>query len=241
MDEPKKNLLLTGASGGIGRAIIPVLAEAGYRLYLQANRQAEALTGFLDEKGIAHAVVVRQSLRTAEDVGRLREKINDPIHVLVANAGISRSAAAHKMKESDWQETLDVNLSVPFFLAQAFFSDMRAGGFGRIIFVSSVVGSTLVRGTAAYAASKAGLMGLARALAADWAAFGITVNCIAPGYMDAGMTEQIPEDVLPGFRGKSVQGRLGPAEEIGYAIAYLASEKSSFITGQTLHINGGII
>ncbi|GCD77594.1 beta-ketoacyl-ACP reductase [Thermaurantimonas aggregans] len=240
MDEPKKNLLLTGASGGIGRAIIPVLAEAGYKLYLQANRQAEALMEFIDEKKI-DAVVVRLSLRTADDVRALRKKIADPIHVLVANAGISRSAPAHKMKERDWQETLDVNLSVPFYLAQSFFSDMRAAGFGRVIFVSSVVGSTMVRGTAAYAASKAGLMGLARALAADWAAFGITANCIAPGYMDAGMIEQIPENILPYFRDKSVQGRLGPADEIGYAIAYLASEKSSFVTGQTLHINGGIV
>ncbi|MFN4299631.1 MAG: SDR family NAD(P)-dependent oxidoreductase [Thermaurantimonas sp.] len=240
MDETKKNLLLTGASGGIGRAIIPVLAEAGYNLYLQAYRQAEALMEFLKEKRI-DAVVVRQSLRTADDVREMREKIAEPIQVLVANAGISRSAPAHKMNESDWQETLDVNLSVPFYLAQTFFPEMRAAGFGRVIFISSVVGATLVRGTAAYAASKAGLMGLARALAADWSAFGITVNCVAPGYMDTGMIEQIPENILPLFRDKSVQGRLGPAEEIGYAVAYLASEKSSFITGQTLHINGGII
>lgn len=241
MERKNKTLLLTGASGGIGRAILPILAENGYQLILQANTHADQLESFLNSEGIENARVIKQALESPEDVQSLKEKVDVPIDVLVANAGINHSAPAHKLREDQWQKIIEVNLSVPFYLSRAFYQDMRMREFGRIIFISSVVGSTFVRGTAAYAASKAGLMGLARALAADWAAFGITVNCIAPGYMDAGMISQIPDSMIEHFKGRSVQNRLGPAQEIGYAILYLASENSSFVTGQTLHVNGGIV
>lgn len=241
MAQDNKTLLLTGASGGIGRAIIPVLAQAGYKLILQANTRADDLSDFLKAQNIQNTRIIQQSLASADDVAQLHSSVKQPVDILVANAGISRSAPAHKLRIDDWQKTLDINLSVPFYLAKTFFPDMRARQFGRIIFISSVVATTFVRGTAAYAASKAGLSGLARALAADWAPFGITVNCIAPGYMDSGMIGQIPEPLVAAFKDKSVQNRLGPSEEIGHAITYLSSEKSSYITGHTLHLNGGIV
>lgn len=241
MENDVKTLLLTGASGGLGRAMIPVLHDAGFRLILQANTRADELKNFIRERNFENVSVVQHPLNNAEQVKAFFKIIGDQIDVLVANAGISLSAAAHKVKEEDWQKTLDINLSVPFYLAQLLFTGMRKRNFGRIIFITSVVANTLVRGTAAYAASKAGLQGLARALAADWAPFGITVNCIAPGYMDAGMITDIPSEILPDFIEKSVQKRLGPSEEIGHAVVYLASLQSSFVTGQTLHINGGVI
>ncbi|MFN3952279.1 MAG: SDR family NAD(P)-dependent oxidoreductase [Thermaurantimonas sp.] len=241
MEQKTKTLLLTGASGGIGRAVLPILASAGYNLILQAYSRAEELLSFVNKIGLENVRVIRQSLQSFEDVQQLKETIGQSVDVVVANAGISHSAPAHKLDHHQWQRTLDINLSVPFYLSQAFFNDMRANQFGRIVFISSVVGCTFVRGTSAYAASKAGLTGLARALAADWAAFGITVNCIAPGYMDVGLISQIPAEMLNYFKEKSAQNRLGPAHEIGHAIIFLASENCSFITGQTLHINGGVV
>jgi 3-oxoacyl-[acyl-carrier protein] reductase len=240
MASDRKTLLLTGASGGLGRAIIPVLHNAGFHLVLQANTRVDELRNFVQERHFENVSVIRHSLANAEEVKAFAELVGEEIDVLVANAGISLSAAAHKVRTDDWKKTLDINLSVPFYLAQSLFAGMRKRNFGRIIFISSVVANTLVRGTAAYAASKAGLQGLARALAADWAPFGITVNCIAPGYMQAGMISDIPPEILPQFTEKSVQKRLGPPEEIGHAVVYLASQESSFMTGQTLHINGGI-
>ena len=242
--ENKKVVLITGASGGLGKAIIPILSSRGYTLALQARSRVSELESWVASLGISDVHVFKQELSDEASCLSLVENVErsvGQINYLLNNAGINATGSAHKLKANDFDAVLEINLNVPFYLSAAVSLGMIDRGFGRIIHMSSVVAKLPVAGTVAYAASKAGLMGMARAQAADWARFGITVNCIAPGYMDKGMIEQVPEKIREGLMQQIPARKLGNAEEIGELIAYLFSESSSYVNGQTLGINGGLL
>ena len=238
-----KVVLITGASGGIGKAMIPVFLDKGYTLALQADSRGEELRQFIIENNLKNCRVFESSLEDELSCMKLIESVESEmgeILYLVNNAGINRSASAHKLAASDWNAVINLNLTVPFLLSKIVARRMIEAEFGRIIHISSVVGKIPVAGTAVYAASKAGLMGLARAQSADWAKFGITVNCIAPGYLDKGMIEQVPEKMLEQLKESIPAKTLGDAKGVAAMIAYLFSEEAAYVNGQTLGMNGGL-
>ncbi|MES2799184.1 MAG: SDR family oxidoreductase [Bacteroidota bacterium] len=239
-----KLVLLTGASGGIGKAIIPILAKKGFVLALQANNRAEELSEWISKLGIQNCHVFQKELTTelscSELVSEVEEHLGN-ISYLMNNAGINRSASSHKLASNDWEEVLQVNLSVPFYLSKAVSAAMIDRNFGRIVHMASVVGQMPVAGTIAYAASKAGLIGMARAQAADWAKYGITVNCIAPGYLDKGMIQEVPEQMIDRLKQQIPAKSLGNAEKVANLLVYLFSDEADYVNGETININGGLL
>jgi NAD(P)-dependent dehydrogenase (short-subunit alcohol dehydrogenase family) len=236
--------LITGASGGLGKAIIPYLSEQGYTLALQADQRAEELIGWLTEHKIKNADVFKARLTDLDSCKSLLNRVEDQlggVSYLINNAGINRSGSAHKLSASDFDSVLQLNVTVPFYLSSLVAEKMIEQGYGRIVHMSSVVARLPVSGTVAYAASKAALTGMARAQAADWAKFGITVNCIAPGYMDKGMIEEVPEKILGGLLQQIPSRKLGDAAQLGELVVFLFGEGSSYINGQTIGINGGML
>ncbi len=239
----EKIVLITGASGGLGKEMIPVLLEKGYTLALQADSRAEELKKHIADKNWTNCAVFESALEDELSCMKLLERIETEmgkISYLVNNAGINRSASSHKLAASDWNAVINLNLTIPFLLSKLLAKQMIENGFGRIVHISSVVGKIPVGGTAAYAASKAGLMGLARAQSADWAKHGITVNCIAPGYLDKGMIEQVPEKMIEQLKETIPAKTLGEAKGLAVMIAYLFSEDAAYVNGQTIGINGGL-
>lgn len=237
-------VLITGASGGLGKAIIPVLHREGYMLALQADTRADELDSWLRKNDLSKPRIFKSHLDNAESCAALLADVvreMGEVGFLLNCAGINRSGSTHKLSASDFDEVLKVNLSVPFYLSALVAEAMIRNGFGRIVHISSVVAKLPVAGTVAYAASKSGLEGMARAQAADWAKFGITVNCVAPGYMDKGMIEQVPEKILDSLLQQIPARKLGVAEDIGELIAFLFSDHSSYINGQAIGINGGLL
>ena len=237
-------LLLTGASGGLGKSILEYFADKNYQWILQANHNAAGLNEWIAIHcpQLKHCIV-QTPLENPEHVAKLFEEGEaqmGKVWALINNAGINISAPAHKMTLEDWHRVLNINLTFPFLLSQRAVESMRVIGSGRIIHISSVVGHTSVMGTAAYAASKAGLTGLCKAQAADFQKFKITSNCIAPGYMQAGMIAQVPEMVLESIKDKIPGKQLGNPKNIASAIEWLLQEHADYTTGQSLHINGGL-
>ena len=240
----RKIVLITGASGGIGKAIIPVLHEKGYALALQANTRAKELEEWLSVNGIQNAMVFSTELTDVESCHKLVDHIEKSLGVvsyLLNNAGINYSGSSHKLASVDFDAVLRINLSVPFYLSAAVAAKMIENNFGRIVHMSSVVAELPIAGTVAYSTSKAGLMAMARTQAADWARYGITVNCVAPGYMDKGMIEQVPDKILEGLLQQIPSRKLGDAREIGELVAHLFSQEASYVNGQTIGINGGLL
>ena len=237
-----KTALITGATGGIGAAIARALHGAGATVALSGTRMAvlEDLKAALGSR--AHAIAC--NLSDPADVERLApaaEAAMGTLDILVNNAGITRDGLAMRMKDEDWAAVLDVNLTAGFRLCRAAMRGMMKRRFGRIIGVTSIVGVMGNPGQANYAASKAGMIGMTKSLAAELASRGITANCIAPGFIDTAMTGGLNDKVKETLLARVPAGRLGTAEEIGAAAVYLASTEAAYLTGQTLHLNGGML
>ncbi|MCE2951677.1 MAG: 3-oxoacyl-[acyl-carrier-protein] reductase [Alphaproteobacteria bacterium] len=235
-----KKVLLTGAAGGLGMEIARALSTQGATLVLSGTRK-EALEALASELPRAHTALCR--LDQAEEVNNLvanAETLVGEIDILVNNAGITRDGLALRMKDEDFQAVLDVNLKAAFMLIRASLKGMMKRRWGRIINISSVVGVTGNPGQANYCAAKAGLIGMSKSLAQEVATRGITVNCVAPGFMTSAMTEVLPDAQKEALLKSIPMGAMGSGQDIGAAVCFLASQEAGYITGQTLHVNGGL-
>ncbi len=236
-----KNALVTGASGGIGMALARTLHGRGATLALTDVRPegAEALAAELGER--AH--VLAGDLGEAAAVETLVkdcEATMGGIDILVNNAGLTRDNLAMRMKDEDWEAVIGVNLTAGFRLARACLRGMMKRRWGRIIGIASIVGVTGNPGQVNYAASKAGMIGMSKALAQEVASRGITVNCVAPGFIVTAMTDALADEKRQRLVAAIPSGRLGSPQDVAAAVAFLASEEANYITGQTLHVNGGM-
>lgn len=237
--------LVTGAAGGIGSAISHALARQGARLALSGTNPAK-LRAFREELNDAYGhdhVEVTCDLSNAEQVERLVPAALDTlgkIDILVNNAGITRDNLAMRMKDEEWDAVIRVNLEAAFRLMRSATKPMMKARFGRIISVTSVVGATGNPGQVNYAAAKAGLVGMSKSLAQELASRNVTVNCVAPGFIRTAMTDVLPDAQKDALNGRIPMGRMGEGQDIGAAVAYLASKEAGYVTGQTLHVNGGM-
>ncbi len=234
--------LVTGASGGIGSAIAAALAEHGATIALSGTRREalEAVAAGLP--GAGHVVLPCNLSDTgAVDalVGQAVEALGG-IDILVNNAGVTRDNLAMRMKDEEWDQVIRINLEASFRLARAALKPMMKARFGRIISITSVVGVTGNPGQANYAASKAGLIGMSKALAQEVASRNLTVNCVAPGFITSAMTDVLPDAQKDALTSRIPAGRLGEGRDIAAAVVYLASREAGYVTGQTLHVNGGM-
>jgi len=236
-----KAALVTGASGGIGGAIARMLHGAGAAVAVSGTRQ-EALAALAGELG-ERAVPVPANLADADDVAGLikgAEEAVGQVDILVNNAGLTRDNLAMRMKDEEWDDVLAVNLTASFRLARAALRGMMRRRWGRIVTITSVVGATGNPGQANYAASKAGLVGMTKSLAQEVASRGITVNCVAPGFIATAMTDALDEGQQERILSAIPTGRMGTPEDIAAAVLYLSSEEAAYVTGQSLHVNGGM-
>lgn len=236
-----KTALVTGASGGIGGAIARALHRQGAAVMLAGTRGAvlETLAAELGER--AHvAVADLADPATADPLVKRAEEAMGKLDVLVNNAGLTRDGLALRMKDEDWQKVLDVNLTAGFRLARAALRGMMRRRAGRIIGITSVVGVTGNPGQANYAASKAGMIGMSKALAAEVASRGITVNCVAPGFIISPMTDALTAEQKERITAAIPIGRIGNPEEVAACVVFLASDEAAYVTGQTMHVNGGM-
>ncbi|MGN7124542.1 3-oxoacyl-[acyl-carrier-protein] reductase [Methylorubrum populi] len=237
-----RKALVTGATGGLGGAIARALHAQGAHVALSGTRRA-VLDELAAELGGERVAVVEANLADKEAVEALlpaAESALGGLDILVNNAGITRDNLFMRMKDEEWEAVLDVNLTAAFRLSRAALRGMMKRRYGRIIGISSVVGATGNPGQGNYAAAKAGLVGMTKALAAEVATRGITVNCIAPGFITSAMTDALNEKQRETILTRVPAGRLGTGAEIGAAAVYLASEEAGYVTGQTLHVNGGM-
>lgn len=238
-DLSDRRALITGASGGIGGAIARQLHGQGAHVVLSGRRQEalDALAGELGER----ATTLVADLGAADGVDRMLEALGkDGVDIAVNNAGLTRDNLAMRMKDEDWQTVLDVNLTACFRLTRGLLRAMMKKRFGRVINITSIVAVTGNPGQANYAAAKAGMIGMSKALAAEVASRGITVNCIAPGFIETAMTDALNDEQKSRLLEQIPTGRLGQSEDIGAAAGYLASAEAAYVTGQTLHVNGGM-
>ena len=236
-----KAALVTGASGGIGAAIARVLHARGAKVALSGTRRdtLDALAAELGEG--AHVCPADLREPSAPDaLVAAAEAACGPLHILVNNAGLTRDGLAMRMKDTDWQDVLDVDLTAPFRLSRAVLKGMVRRRAGRIVAISSIVGSTGNPGQANYAAAKAGLAGMTKALAQEVASRGITVNLVAPGFVETPMTDALHAEQKAALSGRIPLGRLGRPEDVAAAVLYLASDEAGWVTGATLHVNGGM-
>jgi 3-oxoacyl-[acyl-carrier protein] reductase len=236
-----KCALVTGASGGIGGAIAQAFAAAGAKVALSGTRvePLEALKAKIGERAFVCPGDLGDAAAT-EKLFKDAEAALGQVDILVNNAGLTRDGLAMRMKDDDWQKVIDVNLSAGFRLSRAALRGMMKRKWGRIVGITSIVGVTGNPGQANYAAAKAGMIGMSKALAQEVASRGITVNCVAPGFIVSPMTEALSEDQKARLLGGIPLGRMGNADEIAAAVVYLASEQAAYVTGQTLHVNGGM-
>jgi 3-oxoacyl-[acyl-carrier protein] reductase len=237
-----KTALVTGASGGLGAAIAKALAAQGARVALSGTRE-EALAAVAAHCGEG-AVCLPCNLSDPQAVEALVpsaiEALGGKLDILVNNAGITRDNLTMRMKDEEWEQVLAVNLQAAFRLIRAASRPMMKARYGRIVSITSVVGVTGNAGQANYAASKAGLIGMSKSLAQEFASRGITVNCVAPGFITSPMTDVLPEAQKQALLGRIPHGALGTGEDIAAAVVYLASQEAGYVTGVTLHVNGGM-
>jgi len=239
----QQTALVTGASRGIGAAIALQLAKQGFRVYASATsdegaaRITQALAAYPSCQGLVLQVNDADQLNAVVD--RVVAETG-ALHVLVNNAGITRDTLAMRMKDSDWDEVADTNLKAVFRLSRAVIRPMMKQRYGRIINITSVVGASGNPGQANYAAAKAGVAGMTRALARELGSRGITVNCVAPGFINTDMTAGLPEEQQKALLGQIPLGHLGQPDDVAHAVAFLAGAQAAYITGQELHVNGGM-
>ena len=233
--------LVTGASGGIGAAIARTLHAQGAVVALSGTRRdaLELLAAELGERAFVCLADLRDPA-AAESLVEAAEGAAGPLAILVNNAGLTRDGLALRMGDADWQAVLDVDLTAPFRLARATLRGMLRRRAGRIVNISSIVGATGNAGQANYAAAKAGLVGMTKALAQEVASRGITVNAVAPGFVTTAMTDKLSEQQRAKLTESIPLGRIGKPEDVAAAVAYLASDEAGWVTGATLHVNGGM-
>lgn len=236
-----KTALVTGATGGIGAAIARTLHAQGAAVALSGTRSEvlETLAGELGERVAVTPCNLSDPEATAALPGQAEAALGG-LDILVNNAGLTRDNLALRMKDEDWQTVLDVNLTAAFRLSRAALRGMMKRRWGRIVSITSVVGVTGNPGQTNYAASKAGLIGMSKSLAAEVASRGITVNCVAPGFIETAMTDALNEEQKQRILTAVPAGELGRPEDVAAAVAYLASGEGGYVTGQTLHVNGGM-
>ncbi|GGG38078.1 3-oxoacyl-[acyl-carrier-protein] reductase [Chelatococcus composti] len=236
-----RKALVTGATGGIGGAIARALHARGAEVVLSGTRR-EVLDKLAAELGERVHVVPANLADTAEVEALVpaAEEAMGGLDILVNNAGITRDNLFMRMKDEEWDAVLAVNLTSAFRLSRAAVKGMMRRRFGRIISIGSIVGATGNPGQGNYAAAKAGLVGMTKALAAEVASRGITVNCVAPGFIATPMTDALNEKQRESILGNVPAGRLGTSEEVAAAVVYLASDEAAYVTGHTLHVNGGM-
>jgi len=237
----KRIAVVSGASRGIGRAIAEKLAVDGFFVIGTATSDggAEAISAYLAEQGKGFKLNVAD----AESIEAFIKSVSDTFgtpSVLVNNAGITRDNLLMRMKDEEWDDIINTNLTSIFRMSKAVLRGMMKVRYGRIINISSVVGATGNAGQANYAAAKAGMVGFAKSLAKEVGSRGITVNTVAPGFIDTDMTKELSEELKKNLLGSIALGRLGQPEEIAHAVSFLASEQAAYITGETLHVNGGM-
>lgn len=236
-----KVALITGASGGIGAAIARALHAQGAAVVLSGTRQPAlaALAAQLGER--AHVCPADLADPAAPDaLVAAAEAAAGPLHILVNNAGLTRDGLALRMRDADWQAVLEVDLAAPFRLARAALKGMLRRRAGRIVSIASIVGATGNAGQANYAAAKAGLVGMSKALAQEVASRGVTINVVAPGFVQTAMTDALPEAQRTALAERIPLGRLGQPDDVAAAVVYLASDEAGWVTGATLHVNGGM-
>ncbi|GAB5387897.1 MAG: 3-oxoacyl-ACP reductase FabG [Alphaproteobacteria bacterium] len=238
-----KRALVTGASGGIGAAIAKSLHAQGAAVALSGRKQ-EPLEALAEELGGGKSAVVVPGDLGSEtgpaDVAKAATIALGGVDILVNNAGLTRDNLALRMKDEDWEQVINVNLTSGFRLSRALLRGMMKARWGRIIGITSVVGVTGNPGQANYAASKAGMIGMSKALAQEVANRNITVNCVAPGFIETAMTGALTDDQQARIKQAIPAARLGTSDEIASAVTYLASPEAAYVTGQTLHVNGGM-
>lgn len=236
-----KKALVTGASGGIGGAIVRKLAEQGAEVTI-TGRNGAALEKLASEIGGSVHIVVGalDSIDAITDIVKAAEDKMGNIDILVNNAGMTRDGLAIRMKEEDWDNVINVNLSSSFKLSKAVMRSMMKKKWGRMIHITSVVGVTGNPGQANYVASKAGMVGMSKALAAELASRNITSNCVAPGFIETAMTDALTDAQKEQILSTIPMGKMGDPDDIAAAVVYLASDEAAYVTGQTLHVNGGM-
>ena len=233
-----KVALVTGASRGIGRAIAVELARQGAKVVGTATTEAGAKA--ISEAGLNGKVLnVRDAAQGDELIAAIQKELGD-IAILVNNAAVTRDNLALRMKDADWDEVMDTNLKPVFRLSRAVMRGMMKARWGRIINITSVVGASGNPGQANYAAAKAGVVGMTKSLARELGSRNITVNCVAPGFIDTDMTRALPEEQKNALLAQIPLGRLGKPEDVAAAVAYLASPAAAYVTGAVLHVNGGM-
>ena len=237
-----KNALVTGASGGLGNTIAKTLYAQGAKVVLSGTK-VDALNALKSELG-ERAFIAAGNLSDPAVPGTLLKEaeaqLGGGVDILVNNAGLTRDGLAIRMKDDDWETVLNVNLGAAFRLSRAALKGMMSRRWGRIVSITSIVGVTGNGGQANYSASKAGLIGMSKSLAQEMAPRNVTVNCVAPGFIVTAMTDALTEDQKNRMLGAIPAGYLGEPKDIAGAVAYLASDEARYVTGQTLHVNGGM-
>ena len=236
-----RTALITGASRGIGKSVAERLADDGFFVGGTSTTESgvENIDGWLGDRGIGLLMRVEDSALVEASVQRISERCGD-VSVLINNAGITRDSLLVRMKDEDWSDVIETNLTGTFRLCKSVLRSMIKARWGRIVNLGSVVGRMGNPGQTNYAASKAGIEGLTRALAQEVGSRGITVNCVAPGFIDTDMTAMLGDTQVDNLAATIPLGRIGSPQDVASAVSFLVSEDASYITGETLHVNGGL-